>query len=70
MSFVTSVAEVAMDPESTPAGFCVFLSDLELKICEKQNLDPESRFNFGSGRSLCGHFWSKNMGELRLDRWL
>jgi len=56
MSFVTSVAEVAMDPESTPAGFCVFLSDLELKICEKQNLDPESRFNFGSGRSLCGHF--------------
>ena len=27
-------------------------------------------FNFGRSRSLCGHFLSKNMGKLRLDRWL
>jgi len=58
--------------ESTPAGFCVVLSDpdldLESKIYEK--LDPESLFNFGSSRSLCGHFLSKNMGKLRWDGWL
>jgi len=35
--------------------FCVFLSHPELKICEK----PESLFNFGSCRSLRGHFLSK-----------
>jgi len=32
--------------------------------------DPESLLNFGSSGSLCGHFISKNMGKLRLDRWL
>jgi len=48
-----------MDPESTPAGFCVFLSNPESKIREKP--DPESLFNFGSSRRVCGHFLSKNM---------
>ena len=56
-------------PESTPAGFCVFLSDLdqdpESKIWEKP--DPESLSNFGSSRRLGSHFLSKNMGKLRLD---
>jgi len=46
-----------------------FLSDAnpdpESKICEKPV--PESRFNFGSSRSLCGHFISKSMVKLRLD---
>jgi len=45
-------------PESTPAGFCVFLSDPDLdpesKICEKPDPDAESIFHFGSSRSLCG----------------
>ena len=36
-------------PESTPTGFCVLLSDP----------DPKSLFNFGSSKSLCGHFLSK-----------
>jgi len=48
-----------------------FLSDTDpntqSKICEKPDLDPESLFNFGSSRSLCGHFLSKNMGKSRLD---
>jgi len=63
-------------PESIPAGFCAFLSepdpnpDPELNVCEKPDPDPESLFNFGSSRSLCGHFFGKNMGKLRLDRWL
>jgi len=62
--------EVVPDPQSTPERFCVFLwdPDPESKICEKT--DPASLFNFGSSRSLCGHFSSKNMGKLRLDRWL
>ena len=34
-----------------------------VKIWEKPDPDPESLFNFGSSRSLCGH-----MGKLRLDR--
>jgi len=55
-------------PESTPAGFCVFLADPESKSCEKP--DPESLFNFGSSKSLCGHFLSKKMVKLQLDRWL
>jgi len=59
-------------PESTPAGFWVFLSDPdpfpESIICEKPEPDSESFFNFGSSKSLCGHFFSKNMGKLRLDR--
>jgi len=57
-------------PESTPAGFCVFRSDPDpgpgSKIWEKP--DQESIFNFGSSRSLCGCFLSKNMGKLRLHR--
>jgi len=55
-------------PESTPTGFLVFLSDPESKICEKPDPDPEPLFRFGSSRSLCGRFLSKNMGKLRLDR--
>jgi len=57
-------------PESTPVGFCAFLSDPGpvSKICEKPDPDPESHFHFGTSRSLCGHFLGKNMGELRLDR--
>jgi len=51
-------------PESTPAGFYVFLSDPESKICEKP--DPESLFNFGSSRSLCDHILSKNMDKFGL----
>jgi len=61
-------------PESTPARFCVFLSDPdphpESKICEKPDSEPESLFHFGSSTSLCGHFLGKNMCKLRLDRWL
>jgi len=57
-------------PESTPAGYCVFLADPDpkLKICEKPDPDPESLFNFGGSRSLCGHFLSENMGKFLLDR--
>jgi len=67
---------VGPDPELTPAEFCIFLSDpgpdsdLEYKIWEKLDPEPESLFTFGSGRSLCGNFLNKNMGKLRLDRWL
>ena len=55
----TSLPEVEPDPESTPAGLCVFLSDPdpELKIWEKPDLDPKSLVNFGSSRSLC-QIWS------------
>jgi len=42
-------SEVATVPESTPAGFCVFLSDPESKFCEKP--DADSLFNFGRSRS-------------------
>ena len=59
-------------PESTPAGFCVFLSDPdpdpESIIFGKPDPNPESLFHFGSSRSLCGRFLGKNMGKLRLDR--
>jgi len=48
--------------ESTPAGFCVFLSEPESKICEKPDLDPESLFYFGSSKSLCGHFLRNKKG--------
>jgi len=41
-----------------------------VKIFEKLNPDPESLFHFGSSRSLCVHFLSKNMGKIRLDRLL
>ena len=56
--------------ESTPAGFSVFLSDPEpeSKILEKTDPDLDSLFNFGSSRSLCGHFLNRNMGKLQLDR--
>jgi len=61
-------------PESTPAGFCVFLldpnPDPESKICEKPDPEPESLFHFGSSRSLCGHLLGKNMDKLQLDGWL
>ena len=54
------VTEVARDSESTPAGFWVFLSDVDLdpesKIFENPDADPASLFNFGSSRSLHGHF--------------
>ena len=53
--------------ESTPAGYCVFLSDLdpgpESQIFEKQDPDWESLFNFDSSKSLRGHFFSENMGK-------
>jgi len=59
-------------PESTPAGFCVFLLDPdphpESRIWEKTDPGPESRFNLGSSMSLCGHLLSKNMGKLRLGQ--
>jgi len=57
-------------PESTPAGFSVFLSDPDLvsKIWEQPDPDPEPLFNFGSSRSLSAHFLSKNIGKVRLDR--
>ena len=42
-------SEVATVPESTPAGFCVFLSDPKSKFCEKP--DADSLFNFGRSRS-------------------
>jgi len=56
--------ELGTDPESTPAGSCVFLSDQdpESKIWEKS--EPEPLFHFSS-RSLCGHFLSKSMGKFR-----
>jgi len=58
-------------PESTPAGFCVFLPDTdpepESKIWEKLDPAPESLFHFGSSRSLCSHFSGKNMSKLGLD---
>jgi len=56
-----------MDPESTPAGFCVFLSDAVSKLTEKS--EPETLSNFSSNRNLCGHFLNNNMGKLQLDRW-
>jgi len=45
-------------PESTAAGFCVFLSDPdpESKICEKPDPDPESIVIFGRSRSLRGFY--------------
>ena len=58
--------------ESTPEGFCVFLSDPEpeSKIWEKPDPNPDSLFNFGSSKSLSGHFLGKNMGKSRFDQWL
>jgi len=64
-------------PESTPAGFYVFLSDLDLElesnIGEKPDPDLESLVIFDSSRGLRGlykcHFLSTNIAELRLHRW-
>jgi len=39
-----------------------------VKNNKKTDPDPESLLHFGSSRSLCDHFLSKNMGKLRLDR--
>jgi len=39
-----------------------------VKNLGKTGAGPESLFNFGSIRSLCGNFLSKNMGKLQLDR--
>jgi len=70
--YVATVFFKSFRTESTPARFCVFLSDPDpqSKICEKQDLDPGSIFNFGSSRNLCGHFLGKIICELRLDGWL
>ena len=38
-----------------------------VKHLGKAGPGPESLFHFDSSRSLCGHFLSTNMGELRLD---
>ena len=38
----------------------------ELQICEKP--DPESLVNFGSSRSLCGHFLNRSKFRLCCDR--
>jgi len=37
--------------------------------CWSRDPDPESLFNFGSSRSLRGHFFGKNMGKFQLDHW-
>ena len=59
--------DLGPDPDYRSRGFCGFCSDPdpESKICEKP--DPESLFNFGIGRSLCGHLSGKNMDELQLE---
>jgi len=48
--------------------------DLESKISEKLDPDPESLVIFGSSRSLCGlyqcHLSSKNIAEFWLHQWL
>jgi len=63
-------SELGPEPESNPAGFCVLfrIRVRESKLWEKTDPDPESLFNFGSSRSLCGEFLCKNMRELWLDR--
>ena len=54
--------------ELTPAGFCVFLSDTESKICDKPDPDQASFFHFGCGRSLCDYILGIIMCKLQLDR--
>ena len=46
MKYISSGHEIGVS-ESTPAGFCVFLSDPESNICEKPDADPESLLHFG-----------------------
>jgi len=53
-------------PETTPAGFCVFLSEPESKMCEKPSPEPESLFNFGNRSSLCCHFLRKKTWLIKL----
>ena len=70
---IRQTAEVGPDPECQSrlrqdSAFFFWAPDQESKIWEKPYPDPESLFNYGSSRSLCGHFLSKNMGKLRLDR--
>jgi len=65
--------EVGPDPEyrSRLRQDSAFFFRTRSQIFEKKTgLDPELLFNFGSSRSLCGHFVSENMGKLRLDWWL
>jgi len=53
--------------EWTRAEFCVFSDpDPEPGFCEEPGPDPQALFNFGSCRSLRGHFLSENMGKFRL----
>jgi len=54
------MTEVATKPECR--------SRLRLESAFFSDPDPESLFNFGSSRSLYGHFWSKTVGILRLPR--
>jgi len=59
-------SEVAMDPECRSrirqdSAFYCRTRILSLKF-EKPDPDPESLFNFGSGKSPRGHFLSKNIG--------
>jgi len=67
--FVTRGGHGSGVPESTPAGFYVFLSDPDPESKFRENPDPESLFNFNSSRSLHGHFLSKHKGKFRLYRW-
>ena len=60
-------------PESTSEGFHVFPSEPDpasnSKTCKKTNLDRESIFNFGSCRSVRGHFLSKTIGTFQSHQW-
>jgi len=66
-------AEVGPDPEyrsrlRQDSAFFLRTRTRSQKIKKKTDPDPESLFNFGNSRSLRGHFVSKNMGKLWLDR--
>jgi len=64
--------------ESTPAGFCVFVSDPDRTRSQKFGKNRtriRSHFSISAvavefRQYLCGHCLSKNVGKLRLDRWL
>jgi len=67
------MSEVGPDPEywsrlQQDSAFC-FGTGSHAGVTKLGKTGPgkESLFNFGSGRSLCGHFLNKNMGKLRLD---
>jgi len=59
-----------MDPEhwSGLGQNSAFFSDPDPEpgFCEEPGPDPQALFNFGSCRSLRGHFLSENMGKFRL----